>query len=335
MLRFAARRTAACIVQLLGISLIAYVLFFVVASLTGADPAQRAAGRAATPAQVRVAAHVLGTDRPWYAQYGHFVWRLLHGDLGYSFAQRRPVTDIVLPAAGVTAQLVAGAVVVWLLIAIPVGVAGALKPRSVRDRSLMVPVLVGISAPVFWVAPMLAYAFAYQPTQGRLLGVGLPFHAEIFPIQGYVPFRDDPVAWLHHMILPWLALALGFAALYARLVRALAIEQLGEDYVRTAVAKGAPQRRILRSHVGRNVAPLVVTALGLDVGVALGGALFVEQVFGLPGLGYVGLSSIENLDYPLTVGVVLFAAFAAVVANTVVDLITAALDPRVRLGSGA
>ena len=334
MLRFATRRLAALVVQLLGISLIAYVLFFVVASATGADPAQRAAGRAASPAQIREAAHVLGTDRPFYVQYGDFVWQLLHGNLGYSFAQRRPVTDIVLPAAGVTAQLVLGAAVVWLAVAIPIGVIGALDPRSLQDRALLVPVLLGLSAPVFWVAPMLAYGLGYQPTQGRLLGLPLPFHVELFPIQGYVPFLDDPVSWFHHLMLPWFALAIGFAALYARLVRALTIEQLGEDYVRTAVAKGAPPLRVLRSHVGRNVSPLVLTALGLDVGVALGGALFVETVFGLPGLGYVGLSSIENLDYPLTVGVVLFAACAAVAANTVVDLAHAALDPRVRIGGG-
>ena len=331
MSRYVVRRLAAACLQLLIITFVAYVLFFLIADLTGANPAQRVAGKGATPARVREIAHIMGTDRPWYGQYGHFVWRLAHGDLGYSFQRRQSVTSVVLPAAGVTASLILGAAVLWLLIAIVVGLVGALRPRSLIDRVLTVGVQTAIAAPVFWVAPMLAYLLAYQPTQGRLFGMSLGRRLDWLPIEGYVGPIANPFEWAHHMILPWLTLAIGFAALYARFVRAFVLEQFGEDYVRTARAKGASERRVLRHHIGPLVAPAVVTLLGLDVGVALGGALFVEQVYGLPGLGYIGLSSIQNLDYPLTVGTITFAALVAVAANALADLAQVALDPRVRL----
>ncbi len=331
MTRYGIRRFAAASFQLLMITFIAYVLFFLIADLTGANPAQRVAGKGATPARVREIAHIMGTDRPWYEQYGRFVWRLGHGDLGYSFQRRQNVADIVFPAAGVTASLILGAAVLWLIIAVIVGLIGALRPRSLIDRILTVGVQTSIAAPVFWVAPMLAYLLAYQPTQGKLLGISLGRRVDWLPIQGYVGPLADPLEWAHHLILPWLALAIGFAALYARFVRAFVLEQLSEDYVRTARGKGAGEWRIIRKHIGPLVAPAVLTLLGLDVGVALGGALFVEQVFGLPGLGYIGFSSIQNLDYPLTIGTITFAAIVAVAANSVADLVQVALDPRVRV----
>ena len=331
MTRYTARRLLAAGAQLLIITLVAYILFFLIADLTGANPAQRVAGKGATPARVREIAHVMGTDRPWYSQYAHFLGHVARGDLGYSFQRRQPVSEIVFPAAGVTASLVLGAVVLWLAIAIFVGLIGALRPRSVLDRVLTVGVQTSIAAPVFWVAPMLSFLLAYQPTEGRLVGIPLGRRVDWLPIQGYVGPLADPLQWARHLILPWFALAIGFAALYARFVRAFVLEQFAEDYVKTARAKGAGEWRIIRRHIGRLVAPAIVTLLGLDVGVALGGALFVEQVFGLPGLGYVGLSSIQNLDYPLTIGTITFAALVAVAANAVADLAQAALDPRVRV----
>jgi peptide/nickel transport system permease protein len=331
MTRYAIRRLTAAATQLLIITFVAYVLFFLIADLTGASPAQRVAGKGASPARVRQIAHLMGVDRPWYDQYAHFVGRLARGDLGYSFNRRQPVSQIVFPAAAVTASVVLGAAVLWLVIAISVGLVGALRPRSLIDRALTVGVQVSIAAPVFWVAPMLAFLLAYQPTQGKLLGIPLGRRVDWLPIEGYVGPLANPLEWAHHLILPWIALAIGFAALYARFVRALVLEQLSEEYVKTARAKGAGTARIVRAHVGRVVAPSVVTLLGLDVGVALGGSLFVEQVFGLPGLGYVGLSSIQNLDYPLTVGTITFAALVAVAANAAADLAQAMLDPRVRV----
>ena len=331
MIRYALHRLAVAALQVVIITFVAYALFFLIADLTGANPAQRVAGKGASPARVREVAHVMGTDRPYYEQYARFLWRLAHGNLGYSFQRRQPVAQIVLPAAGVTASLVIGAAVIWLFIGIGVGLVGALKPRSAADRMLTVAVQTAIAAPVFWIAPMIAYLLAYQPTQGQLLGIPLGRRVNWLPIQGYVGPLANPVEWAHHLILPWIALAIGFAALYARFVRAFVIEQLAEDYVKTARAKGASERRIIRHHVSALVAPAIVVLLGLDVGVALGGALFVETVFGLPGLGYVGLSSIQNLDYALTVGTITFAAIVAVVAIAIADLVQAYLDPRVRV----
>jgi peptide/nickel transport system permease protein len=331
MIRYATHRLAVAAMQVIIITFVAYALFFLIADLTGANPAQRVAGKGASPARIREVAHVIGTDRPYYAQYAHFLWRLAHGDLGYSFQRRQPVAQIVLPAAGVTASLVLGAAVIWLFIGIGVGLVGALKPRSPTDRTLTVAVQTAIAAPVFWIAPMIAYLLAYQPTQGHLFGIPLGRRVDWLPIQGYVGPLANPLEWARHLILPWIALAIGFAALYARFVRAFVIEQLSEEYVKTARAKGASEARILRHHVGALVAPAIVVLLGLDIGVALGGALFVEQVFGLPGLGYVGLSSIQNLDYPLTVGTITFAAIVAVVAIAITDLVQAYLDPRVRV----
>jgi peptide/nickel transport system permease protein len=331
MTRYIIRRLSAAGLQLLIITFVAYLLFFVIADLTGANPAQRVAGKGATPARVREVAHIMGTDRPWYEQYGRFVWRLSHGDLGYSFQRRQNVASIVFPAAGVTASLILGAAVLWLVIAIVVGLAGALRPRSLIDRILTIGVQTSIAAPVFWVAPMLIYLLAYEPTQGRLFGISLGQRVSWLPIGGYVGPLANPLEWARDLILPWLALAIGFAALYARFVRAFVLEQFSEDYVRTARAKGAGEWRIIRRHIGPLVAPAIVTLLGLDVGVALGGALFVEQVFGLPGLGYIGLSSIQNLDYPLTIGTITFAALVAVATNAIADLAQVALDPRVRV----
>ena len=329
MRRFVVRRLGIAVVQVLFVTFIAYVLFYVISSLTGADPAQRVAGRTATAEQVARVAHLLGTDLPWYEQYARFLAGVVHGDFGYSFLQRLPVSQIIFPAAGVTAVLVIGAAVLWMLIAIPVGLIGALRPRSVADRMSAILVQIAISAPVFWVAPMIAYLLAYQPSQGLFLGLHIS-PVRIFPILGYVHPEQSVPGWINSLVLPCLALSLGFAAFYARFIRAFVLEQLGEDYVLVARAKGSSTAGILRHHVAPIVAPAIVTLLALDVGAALGGALFVELTFALPGLGFIAFSSIQNLDYPLTVGVITFAALMAVLANTLADIVQAALDPRVR-----
>ena len=329
MTRFVVRRLGVAVLQVLLVTFIAYMLFFVISSITGADPAQRVAGKGATPDQVARIAALLGTDRPWYEQYARFLVGVLHGDFGYSFQQRLPVSELLFPAAFVTSSLVIGAAIIWMLVAIPVGLIGALRPRSVADRVSAVIIQIAIAAPVFWVAPMIAYLFAYQPSQGSFLGISIP-PVEFFPIQGYTDPWVSVGDWMRSLFLPCIALALGFAAFYARFIRAFVLEQLSEDYVLVARAKGAATRHVVRSHIGPLVAPAIVTLLALDVGATLGGALFVEVTFGLPGLGYLAYSSIENLDYPLTVGVVTFAALMAVLANTLADIVQAALDPRVR-----
>jgi len=245
--------------------------------------------------------------------------------------QQRPVSEILWPATLATASLVFGAAVLWLLIAAPIGGYGGLRPRSIGDVTGRAVAILGMSIPVFWLAPMISYFLGYQPTQGELAGLHiLPVGTSIFPIDGYVEFTTNPVQWAYHLLLPWLTLAIGFAAVYIRFIRTLTAEQLSEDYTRTARAKGASVHRIMTRHVGRNVAPTVAVLLGADIATALTGVFFVETVFAIPGLGYTGLSAIQNLDYPVITGVVIVGALFAIAANTVVDLSHAVLDPRLR-----
>jgi peptide/nickel transport system permease protein len=210
-----------------------------------------------------------------------------------------------------------------MLIALPVGILSALRPRSLLDRIAMVFVLVGISAHPVWIGLLLAYF--------------LGFRAGVFPITGYCDFINPsgdcggPVQWAYHLVLPWATFAFLFAALYVRMIRANVMEALGEDYVRTARAKGAPEWLVLRSHVLRNALLPVVTMLGMDIGIALGGAIFTESVFGLPGLGKTLIQAIENFDLPTTQGVVVFATLSIIVFSLLVDLLYAWIDPRIRL----
>jgi peptide/nickel transport system permease protein len=329
-MRFVARRLLVAVAQVLLVTMLAYVLFYVISSVTGASPAQRIAGHAATPAEIARISHVIGTDKPIYVQYIDFLGHILHGNFGYSFLQRRPVTQIIGPAAGVSLSLILVAVIMWVGMAVPIGLVGALRPRSVWDRLLTMLAQIAIATPVFWVAPILSYLLAFEPNQGNFLGISLGRSVNVFPIEGWVSLTQDPWQWLRHLLLPGFALALGFTGFYARFVRALVLEQLEEDYARTARAKGAGRWRVLRSHIGRVVAPSIVTLLGLDLGAAVGGVLFVELVFGLPGLGFVAVNSIQNLDYPVTVGVVTFTGLLTVGAMTVSDILVALLDPRVR-----
>ncbi len=330
MIRFVGRRLGAVALQIVVVTFIAYALFFLVSAATGARPEQRIAGRTATPEQVARVAQILGTDRPVYEQYMRFLGGVVQGDFGYSFAYRRPASELLIPAAGVTAALVGLAAVLWMAAAIPLGLIGALRVGSRLDRFVTVLTQVGISAPVFWVAPMIVYFLAFQPSQGILFGIDLGRPLTLFPVQGYTEFGESPLEWLRHLLLPALALAIGFAAFYARFVRALVREQLDHDYVLVARAKGLSTAQVVRRHIGPVVAPALITLLGLDVGATLGGALFVEQTFGLPGIGFLAVSSIRNLDYPMTVGAITLAALMAVLANMVADLAQAALDPRVR-----
>jgi peptide/nickel transport system permease protein len=236
---------------------------------------------------------------------------------------RREVSDIILQAAPVTASLVFGGAIVWLLIAIPVGLLSALRPRSALDRCATVFVLIGISAHPVWIGLILSYVF------GEKLGLA--------PGGGYCDLVSPstscggPLQWAWHLWLPWVTFALMFAAIYMRMVRASVLEALGEDYVRTARAKGASEARIMRRHVLRNAMLPVVTMLGMDIGLALGGAVFVERVFGLPGLGGIALQSLARRDLPVIMGIVLFGTLCVIVLNLLVDLLYTAIDPRSRL----
>jgi peptide/nickel transport system permease protein len=314
------RRLLWAIVLFIAVTLVTYVIFFI----TPSDPARLAAGQGATPADVQKVAERLHLDEPIYQQYARFLWELVgHQSLGTSFVNRQDVNDIVVRSAPVTASLVFGGAIMWLLVSIPIGIISALRPRSLIDRAGMVFVLIGLSAHPVWIGLILAYFIGFK------LGWT--------PITGYADFFNPtteaggPVQWAYHMILPWMTFALLFSALYVRLIRANVMETMNEDYVRTARAKGAPEGQVIRSHVLRNSMLPVVTILGMDIGLALGGAIFTESVFSLPGLGRQVLVSYENFDLPVIQGVVVFSTLCIIVFNLIVDLLYAWIDPRIRL----
>jgi peptide/nickel transport system permease protein len=328
--RFVIRRLGAGVLQVILVSFIAWFLFFFVARISGANPAARVAGKDASQQTIARVAHEIGTDRPYYEQYARYLWHLLQGDLGYSYLQGRSVSSIVFPAAATTLSLVCVALAIWLLLSIPIGLFTALRAGSRSDLLIRAVVILGMSTPVFVLAPLMSYLFAFQPAEGMFLGIGLPGPTNVFPLDGYVNLKDNPIEWLHHLLLPGFVMAAAYAAMYVRYVRALTLEQLNQDYVRTAVAKGAGPGRVLRRHVSRNIAPIIVTLIGLDFGSALGGVLFVETVFALPGLGYVALRAILDLDYAVASGVITFTAVAAVAVNALIDVAQGAIDPRTR-----
>jgi peptide/nickel transport system permease protein len=319
---FLIRRVFWAIALFFAATVVTFVIFFVIP----ADPATLSAGKAATAEDVAKVREFLHLDEPVYQQYGRWLWELVgHQSLGQSFANRQEVNDIIARAAPVTASLVFGGAVFWLLVSIPIGVVSALHPRSIIDRMGMVFVLVGISAHPVWIGLIFSYFFGYK--------LGLT------PITGYCDFFNPseasecggPAEWAYHMILPWATFAILFAALYVRLIRANVMETMNEDYVRTARAKGAPSNKVLRSHILRNSMLPVVTILGMDIGLALGGAIFTESIYGLPGLGREVLKAYERVDLPVITGIVVFSAIAIIIFNLIVDIVYAFLDPRIKL----
>jgi len=320
MLQYLVRRLLWAAVLFLAVTVVTYVIFFIIP----ANPAQQAAGKAATTEKIEQVEKFLGLDQPVYVQYYRFMKRLIvDQSLGRSFATRQDVNDIIFDAAPITASLVFGGVFFWMLLAVPIGILSALRPRSLLDRASMTFVLIGISAHPVWIGLIFVYFFSFK--------------WQITPISGYCDIVNGstgcggPIDWAYHMALPWATFAILFAATYVRMIRANVMETLNEDYVRTARAKGAPESQVIRSHVLRNSMLAVVTMLGMDIGLALGGAVFTETVYGLPGLGRVAIESINNFDLPITQGVVVFGTFSIIVFNLFVDLFYAWIDPRIRL----
>lgn len=318
MARFLIRRLLFGLLVLWLISLVVFGLFFVAPH----DPARTIAGRLATPETVGLVRHRLGLDLPLPEQYAHFVMRLVHGDLGYSYYNSEDVRSLILTRLPVTLSLTIGGAVTWLALGVGVGVMAARRPRSAVDRSATLFVLTGLSMPTFLVGLLLLYTLFF-----RLHLAGF----DAFPGGGYVPFTQSPAQWLQHLVLPWVTLAFVSAATYTRLTRASLLEVLGEDYVRTARSKGISERRVVYRHGLRSAIAPLVTQLGVDVGTLLGGAIVTENVFGLPGLGQLAVQSVMTQDLPVIIGVVLLAALFIVVANIVVDLCYIVLDHRVRL----
>lgn len=317
MIRYLLSRVGFGLLVLFLLSVFVFVLFYV----TPSDPARIIAGDKATEelmAQIRVN---LGLDKPIWEQYIIFLGGLLQGDLGYSYRSNLPVADLVLARIPATMSLVFGAVVVWLAIGIPIGLASAKRPGSVRDRLGQGFALVGISFPTFVLGMLALYLLYFLPTR---------FGVILFPPPGYVPLTQDPLQWAWHLALPWLTLAMVTAAVYARLTRGQMLDVLGEDYVRTARAKGLTERRVIYVHAFRSAMPPLVTQLGIDIGLMLGGVIVIEQVFGLQGVGALAITSVSMQDRPVIIAIVLLGGLFVALSNLIVDLFYALLDSRVR-----
>ena len=318
-LRYVARRLLWMVFLLLVVSLVAFLIFY---ALPSGDPAAQRAGKGADDAQIERVRHMLYLDRPIYEQYFHYVKQVvLHFDFGFSYENNADVAHQITSRLPATISLALGAAVIWLVVGVAIGVLSALRPRSLFDRIAMGGALLGISAPVYWLA-LVALALLSQS-----YGV-----IHLIPNTGsYRPLTEDPGAWFTSLIVPWIVLSLSFAAIYARLMRASLLETLDEDYVRTAEAKGLSRRRVIWRHAVRAAITPIVTAFGLDLGILLGGAVLTESVFNIPGIGRLSYDAIQSSNLPVIQGTVLFAAFFIIVANIVVDVVYALLDPRVRL----
>jgi peptide/nickel transport system permease protein len=266
--------------------------------------------------------HRLGLDQPILTQYGDYLDRLIHGNLGYSYVSNEPVTTIIKQDLPVTVSVAVGGAIIWLLIGVSSGVLAATRPRTLADRTVTGFALFFYSMPTFLLGEIFLLILFY-----RLHLAGFDF----FPGSGYVPLQQSVGGWFQHMILPWFTIALVTAATYSRLTRGSMLDVLGEDYIRTARSKGISERRVVYRHGLRSAVTPVVTQFGIDLGTLLGGIIVTETVFGLPGLGQQIYNSISRQDLPVIIGLVLLASAFIVAANIVVDMVYAVLDPRVRL----
>jgi len=297
---------------------IVFIMFFVAPS----NVSRLIAGRQATPETVALVKHRLGLDRPVIDQYRDYMWRLAHGNLGYSFYNSTSVRSLIWQRVPVTLSLAIGAAALWLLMGISAGVLAATRPRSFADRAVTFIALFFYSMPSFLLGVIVFYLLFYRL---HLAGIGW------FPGNGYVAFTQSPWRWAQHLILPWFTLALVTAATYARLTRGSMLDVLNEDYIRTARAKGLRERRIVYRHGLRSALTPIVTQFGIDFGTLLGGVIIVENIFGLPGLGQQAVQSVLQQDLPVVIGTIVLAASFIVVANIVVDVAYGFLDPRVRI----
>ena len=329
------RRLLAAVGLVIVISMITFAIFYLIPRLAGATPESMAAryvGKAPTSNQLHTAAEALGFYDPVHVQYWDWLKGVVLGRevtngattvtcpapcLGYSFKSGQPVLEEITRRFPVTLSLAIGAAIIWLILGISVGVLSALKRGSVFDRVAMTVALAGVSLPIFWTGLISLAFFSYY------LGWTPPGGS-------YTPLTENPIEWAHALILPWVTLALLFSAQYARLTRAGMLETMGEDYIRTARAKGLAERRVIVKHGLRSALTPIVTIFGLDFGLLIGGAVLTETVFGLPGLGQLAIESTRKNDLPQVLGVVLITAIFVALCNLIVDLLYAVIDPRVR-----
>ena len=318
--RYVIRRLLYLLLVILIITLLTFLIFY---EMPPGNPAIAFAGRSPSPAAVAEIEEQFQLDQPIHIRYITFVKTLVTGDdygwpgLGFSYDTRSSVRDLVASRIPVTMQLGAGAAVLWLFLGLSIGIVSALRRRTLVDRAAMGFALFGVSAPVFAVGLLALYVFWQK------LGWS--------PGTGYTPFREDPGEWFSYMWLPWVVLSLQYAAFYARMVRGNLLDTLGEDYIRTARAKGLPERKVIGKHALRSSLTPVVTLFGLDFSLLLGGAILTETVFNLPGLGTLVISAVTRSDIPVVLATTVMAAVFVTFMALVVDLVYGLLDPRVRL----
>jgi peptide/nickel transport system permease protein len=330
--RYILRRLLAGVITLLVVTLVTFGIFFMVPKLTGSDPALLYIGKQADKVAVEGARKKMGLDKPVIEQYGLFVKGLVAGRdydngpdkthcpapcFGYSFKNQFNVWQRMLSDVPVTASLAAGAAVLWLLSGVGAGVVSALRKGRLADRAVMTTALAGVSLPIYFTGLLSAAVFVYW--------------LHWLPSPSYTSILSNPFSWAQGLLLPWVTLAFLFAATYARLTRATMLETLGEDYIRTARAKGLRERTVIGKHALRSTLTPITTVFGLDLGGLLGGAVLTETVFNLNGLGKDAVNAISTSDLPVILGVTLFAAFFIVIANLIVDVLYGVIDPRVRL----
>jgi peptide/nickel transport system permease protein len=319
MWRYIVRRLMWAGIVVLVITFLTFLIFFV---MPPTDPALLFAGRQPTPQIVAEVRRQFGLDKPLWQQYVLWVWRFFTGDeygwpgMGFSYATRSSIRDILFDRLPITIQLAVGAALVWLCIGIPIGVISAVRRRSLLDRSSMLLALFFVSAPVFWLAQLALYFFWYK------------LHWS--PGTGYVPPSTSVSSWFGHMVLPWVVLAMLFAAFYARMTRGNMLETMGQDYIRTARVKGLSEWKVITKHGLRSSLTPVVTLLGIDLAGLIGGAVITETVFNLQGVGQWAVASVFIGDVPAIMAVVLTAALAVTIMSLLVDIAYAYLDPRVR-----
>ena len=333
---FIVRRLFAAVLLLLIVTMVTFAIFFLVPRLVGQNSEQialRYVGRGATAQDIQETKKRLHLDDPLPQQYWRFVSGIVAGQdysygpdiahcpppcFGYSFRNSQPVWNLITNRMPVTLSLALGAAVIWVVTGVSIGVLSALRRRSIFDRGAMMVALAGVSLPIYFTGLVSLALFAYT---WKLWPNGV----------NYVGITHNPISWAYNLVLPWVTLAFLYAALYARLTRASMLETMNEDYIRTARAKGLSERAVVTKHAMRASLTPILTIFGLDLGLLLGGAVLTESTFSLPGLGRLVVDAVFGNDLPVILGVVMVAAFFVVMANLIVDILYAALDPRVRL----
>jgi peptide/nickel transport system permease protein len=315
--RFIARRLVGMVLVLFAVSVLTFLIFNVIPD---SDPARSMAGRNPTPTLVASITEEWGFDDPLPQQYLTMMKKIFTGEV-ISYEGREPVDDRIVEGIPATLSLCIGAAVIWMFFGILFGYLSAIRAGGWLDRLLTIVAVGGISMPVFWLAAILLNYLAYE--------------TGIFPSQGYIKLSEEPLEWAYHLVLPWATLAILYAGFYSRVLRSSMLDVMNEDYVRTARAKGLSERRVMSRHVMRNSLIPIVTLFGLDFGALLGGAILIEKIFNLNGVGQYAAEALANFDLPPIMAITLYGAFFVVLFNSLVDIAYAYLDPRIRLGSSA